>query len=65
MVTRIKSPLLCQLSYRPKITKLFGKSRAVLARWSAIVSPVYPIGSSRATAPDEDVLEPLRRWGCP
>ena len=42
MVTRIISPQLYQLSYRPKIAELIGNLLRRLGKPRAVVSPVYP-----------------------
>lgn len=62
---RIKSPQLYRLSYQ----RLLG----ILAKWLGCVPAVYPCSKvpersyhvPPAPASDDDVMSPLRRWGCP
>jgi hypothetical protein len=57
MASRIKSPLLCQLSYRPKIAKLFGKLRAARPAVKGRVSELCAVPP--ATDSDDDVMAAL------
>lgn len=71
-LSRIKSPQLYRLSYRPKLLQSWWNLVRRLRGVRASVPVVYPndVAGDASTVPpapasDDDVMSPLRRWGCP